>query len=123
MVKRAIFLRGAAALSVLLALDHTAGGLDHMSPPDDAEVLRSMGTFRFDALGSNRSDLEFYLGFGFIISLYPFAQSLLLWQLASRASSPDARVRPWLATRLAGVETDRQLEGSSRRSGETRSRR
>jgi len=61
-------------------------------------VLRSMGTFRFDALGSKRSYLDFYLGFGYIISLYMFAQALLLWQLAS---FPNARVRPMVATFLA----------------------
>jgi hypothetical protein len=60
-----------------------------------------MGTFRFDALGSNRSYLDFYLGFGYIISLYMFAQGLLLWQLASLASLSDARLRPMVATFLA----------------------
>jgi hypothetical protein len=100
-MKIATWLRVAAVLSVLLALGHTAGGLQHWSPPGDTEVLRSMGTFRFDALGSNRSYLDFYLGFGYIISLYMFAQGLLLWQSASLASSPDARVRPMVATFLA----------------------
>jgi hypothetical protein len=60
-----------------------------------------MGTFRFDAVGSNRSYLDFYLGFGYIISLYMLAQSLLLWQLASLASLGDSRVRPMVATFLA----------------------
>ena len=100
-MKMATWLRGAAVLSVLLALGHTSGGLQHWSPPGETEVLRSMGTFRFDALGSNRSYLDFYLGFGYIISLYLFAQALLLWQLASLASLPDARVRPMVATFLA----------------------
>jgi hypothetical protein len=100
-MKMPTWLRVAAVLSVLLALGHTAGGLQHWSPPGETEVLRSMGSFRFDALGSNRSYLDFYLGFGYIISLYLFAQGLLLWQLASLASLPDARVRPMLATFFA----------------------
>jgi hypothetical protein len=100
-MKMATWLRGAAILSVLLALGHTSGGLQHWSPPGETEVLRSMGTFRFDALGSNRSYLDFYLGFGYIISLYMFAQGLLLWQFASLASLPDAKVRPMVATLLA----------------------
>jgi hypothetical protein len=100
-MKMATWLRVAAILSVLLALGHTAGGLQHWSPPGETEVLRSMGTFRFDALGSNRSYLDFYLGFGYIISLYMFAQGLLLWQLAPLASLPGARVRPMVATFLA----------------------
>jgi hypothetical protein len=100
-MKMATWLRVAAVFSVLLALGHTAGGLQHWSPPGETEVLRSMGTFRFDALGSNRSYLDFYLGFGYIISLYMFAQGLLLWQLASLASLPDAKLRPIVATFLA----------------------
>jgi hypothetical protein len=100
-MKMATWLRVAAVLSVLLALGHTAGALQHWSPPGETEVLRTMGTFRFDALGSNRSYLDFYIGFGYIISLYMFAQGLLLWQLASLASVPDASVRPMVATFFA----------------------
>jgi hypothetical protein len=100
-MKMATWLRGASVLSVLLALGHTAGGLQHWSPPGETEVLRSMGAFRFDALGSSRSYLDFYLGFGYIISLYMLAQGLLLWQLASLASLVDARARPLVATFLA----------------------
>jgi hypothetical protein len=100
-MKMATWLRGASILSVLLALGHTAGGLQDWSPPGKTEVLQSMGTFRFDAFGSNRSYLDFYLGFGYIISLYMLAQALLLWQLASLASLSDARVRPLVATFLA----------------------
>jgi hypothetical protein len=100
-MKITIWLRVAAVLSVLLALGHTSGGLQHWSPPGETEVLRSMGAFRFDALGSNRSYLDFYLGFGYIISIYMFAQGLLLWQLASLASLPDVRLRPMVATFFA----------------------
>jgi hypothetical protein len=100
-MKMATWLRVAAVLSLFLALGHTSGGIQHWSPPGETEVLRSMGTFRFDALGSNRSYLDFYLGFGYIISLYVFAQVALLWQLASLASLPDVRVRPMVATFLA----------------------
>jgi hypothetical protein len=100
-MKMATWLRVAALLSVLLALGHTAGGLQHWSPPGETEVLQSMGTFRFDALGSKRSYLDFYLGFGHIISLYMFAQGLLLWQLASLTALPVARLRPLVATFLA----------------------
>jgi hypothetical protein len=100
-MKMATWLRGASVLSVLLALGHTAGGFQRWSPPGETEVLRSMAAFRFDALGSNRSYLDFYLGFGYIISLYMLAQGLLLWQLASLASLPDARARPMVGTFLA----------------------
>jgi len=100
-MKMTTWLRVAAVLSLFLALGHTSGGVQHWSPPGETEVLRSMGTFRFDALGSNRSYVDFYLGFGYVISLYVFAQAALLWQLASLASLPDVRVRPMVATFLA----------------------
>jgi hypothetical protein len=100
-MKMTTWLRVAAVLSLFLALGHTSGGIQHWSPGGETEVLRSMGTFRFDALGSNRSYLDFYLAFGYIISLYLFAQVVLLWQLASLASLHDVRVRPLVATFLA----------------------
>jgi hypothetical protein len=100
-MKMATWLRVAAVLSLLVALGHTSGGMQHWSPDGETEVLRSMGTFRFDALGSNRSYLDFYLGFGYILSLYLFGQVALLWQLASLTSLHEVRVRPLVATFLA----------------------
>jgi hypothetical protein len=41
--------------------------------------------FRFDAMGTSRSYLEFYLGFGYVISVLQLAQAVLLWQLAGAA--------------------------------------
>jgi hypothetical protein len=96
-MKMATWLRVAAVVSLFVALGHTAGGLQHWSPAGDTAVLRSMGAFRFDVLGSNRSYLDFYLAFGYVISLYMFAQVALLWQLASLASLPGVRVRPMVA--------------------------
>jgi ABC-type uncharacterized transport system YnjBCD permease subunit len=46
MNKMPTWLRVAAVLSVLLALGHTAGGLQHWSPPGETGVLRSMGSYR-----------------------------------------------------------------------------
>jgi hypothetical protein len=100
-MKMATWLRAAAVLSLLFALGHSLGGLHHWSPPGETEVLRSMGSFRFDALGSNRSYLDFYLGFGYIISVYGFAQAALLWQMASLPALPAVRLRPMVVTFLA----------------------
>jgi hypothetical protein len=100
-MKMATWLRVAAFLSLLLALGHTSGGLQHWSPPGETEVLRSMANFRFDALGSSRSYLDFYLGFGYIISVYGFAQAILLWQMASLSELPAVRLRPMVTTFLA----------------------
>jgi hypothetical protein len=53
-----------------------------------------MQSFRFDAEGVSRTYLDFYLGFGFTISVYQFLQAVLLWQLATIAKIDAIRTRP-----------------------------
>jgi hypothetical protein len=50
-------------------------------------VLRAMRSIHFDAAGVSRSYLDFYLGFGFINSIYLLTQAVVFWQLASVASA------------------------------------
>ena len=65
-----------------------------------------MRSFRFDAEGVSRTYLDFYLGFGFIISTYLLLQAVLLWQLAAIVKTDPARVRPLIASFvLASVAT------------------
>jgi len=48
-------------------------------------------------MGANRSYLDFFMGFGWSISVAMLLQSVLLWQLASLARADPARVRPMVA--------------------------
>jgi hypothetical protein len=57
-------------------------------------VLSAMRSFHFDAAGVSRSYLDFYLGFGFLDSIYHLMQAVVLWQLASMARFDPIRVRP-----------------------------
>ena len=103
-----LFLRIASIISLIFTLGHTAGGLRKWSPMGDNEVLRAMTTVRFDAMGANRSYLDFYMGFGWSISVAMLMQTVLLWQMASLARTDPASVRPMivviaLATVASGV--------------------
>ena len=93
-----LFLRIASIVSLLFAAGHTMGGTQSWSPPGETEVLRAMRSFRFDAEGVSRSYYDFYLGFGFTISVYMLLQAVLLWQLATIARSEPLRVRPLIAS-------------------------
>lgn len=94
------WLRTAAVIMVLFAAGHTMGGQSAWSPLGETAVLEQMRTFRFDAMGTDRSYLEFYLGFGYSITVMQLAQAVLLWQLAGLAREDAARVRPLIATFL-----------------------
>ena len=93
-MRTSLLLRIASILTLLLAVGHTSGGLSFWSPAGETEVLRAMRSFHFDTAGTSRTYLDFYLGFGFIISVYLFMQTVALWQLASIAKSDSKSVRP-----------------------------
>jgi hypothetical protein len=84
------WLRVAAVIMLLFAAGHTMGGRQAWSPIGETPVLQSMREFRFDAMGTSRSYLEFYLGFGYVISVLQFMQAVLLWQVAGLARATGA---------------------------------
>jgi len=92
-----LFLRIASAISLLFTLGHTAGGLKKWSPLGDNEVLKAMTAVHFDVMGANRSYLDFYMGFGWSLSVAMLMQTVLLWQMASLAQTNPAGVRPMIA--------------------------
>jgi hypothetical protein len=92
-----LFLRIASVISLIFTLGHTAGGLRKWSPMGDNEVLRAMASVRFDTMGANRSYLDFYMGFGWSITVAMVMQTVLLWQMASLARTNPASVRPMIA--------------------------
>lgn len=92
-----LFLRIASITSAIFTLGHTAGGLRKWSPMGDNEVLRAMTAVRFDTMGAHRSYLDFYMGFGWSITVAMVMQTVLLWQMASLARTNPASVRPMIA--------------------------
>lgn len=99
-------LRIASVISLVFTAGHTMGGLKRWSPMGDNPVLKSMTDVRFDAMGANRSYLDFFMGFGWSISVLMVMETILLWQLASLATTEPARLRPMIAViALATVGT------------------
>jgi hypothetical protein len=93
-VKPSLLLRVSSIIALLFAVLHTLGGAKLWSPAGENDALRAMRSIRFDAQGVSRTYLDFYLGFGFTISVYLFLQAVLLWQLATIAKVDSVRTRP-----------------------------
>ena len=92
-----LLLRIASVISLIFTAGHTMGGLRKWSPMGDNAVLKAMTDVRFDTMGANRSYLDFFMGFGWSISVFMLMQTFLLWQLASLARTDPARLRPMIA--------------------------
>ena len=82
-----LLLRIASVISVLFAAGHTLGGRKAWSPQGENQVLQAMRTVRFETFGVSRTYLDFYRGFGFTISVFLAVQAVVLWQLATIAST------------------------------------
>ena len=96
-VTTTLLLRIASVISLIFAAGHTMGGLRKWSPMGDNAVLKAMTEVRFDTMGANRSYLDFFMGFGWSLSVFMLMQTILLWQLASLARTDPARLRPMIA--------------------------
>jgi len=92
-----LWLRISSVISLLFAAGHTLGGLRYWSPMGDNPVLQAMKTVRFDTMGANRSYFDFYMGFGYSLSVTQVMQAILLWQLATLARTNAPGVRPMIA--------------------------
>ena len=95
-----LMLRLASVVSMLLAAGHTLGGRRSWSPIGESEGLTAMRTFRFDVAGVNRSYLEFYLGFGYSLSVFLAMQAIVLWQVGTLARTDRIQARPLIVTFL-----------------------
>jgi len=92
----AILLRTASVISLLFTAGHSLGGLRQWSPMGENEVLKAMTAVRFETMGVSRSYLDFFMGFGWSISVAMLMQTVLLWQMASLARVDVAKVRPMI---------------------------
>src|SRR5712692_5273686 len=97
-MKTRIILRIASIVMFLFAAGHSLGGLSSWSPAGETDVLRAMRTVRFVAGGASRTYLDFYMGFGWTLSLSMLLQAVLLWQIAAIAYADTSRVRPMIAS-------------------------
>lgn len=92
-----LWLRISSVITFLFAAGHTLGGLKYWSPMGENPVLRAMRETQFNTMGVNRSYLDFYMGFGYSLTVVQVMQGILLWQLAALARQDALRVRPLIA--------------------------
>jgi NADH:ubiquinone oxidoreductase subunit 6 (subunit J) len=92
-----VLLRVAAIISLLFTAGHTMGGFKKWSPMGDNPVLKAMMDVHFETMGASRSYLDFFMGFGWSLSVAMLLQSILLWQIANLARADAVRVRPMIA--------------------------
>jgi len=96
-MRQVILLRAAAIVGLLFAIGHLMGGLKKWSPMSDNPVLEQMANVRFEVMGTSRTYLDFYMGFGWSIGILMLMQAALLWQFSSLARQRFDRVRPMVA--------------------------
>lgn len=97
-MKRTWLLRIAAAITLLFALGHSAGGLKQWSPMGPNPVLKAMTDTHFAVMGASRSYLDFYMGFGWWIGAAALLQAFLLWQMARMVRVGGAvEIKPMIA--------------------------
>ena len=90
------WLRISAVLTFLTAAGHTLGGRKLWSPIGSNAVLDAMKSTHFDVSGFDRTYLDFYLGFGYSISVFQLMLAVLLWQIARLADSDPDSARPMI---------------------------
>src|SRR3989442_1136457 len=73
-----LLLRIASVISLVFTAGHTLCGPQKWSPMGENEVLKAMSVVRFDTMGANRSYLDFFMGFGWSISVLMLLEPVLL---------------------------------------------
>ena len=77
-MRTTMWLRISSVIALLFAAGHTLGGLKHWSPMGENPVLKAMRETRFETMGVSRSYLDFYMGFGYSLSVLELMLAVLL---------------------------------------------
>ena len=92
-MKASTFYRVAAVLLLLFAVGHTFG-FQQVDPKWGVDTLiASMRSIHFDALGSNRTYWDFFLGSGLSVGVFLLFAAILAWQLGRLPSETLAMMR------------------------------
>jgi hypothetical protein len=90
------YLRISAIVSLIFMLGHSMGGLQSWSPMGENAVLQTMRATHFQLYGVSRGYYDFFMGFGWNLSLNMGLQTLLLWQLAGLTDTLGAKIKPMI---------------------------
>lgn len=92
-MRASTFYRIAAVFLVLFAVGHTFG-FQQSDPKWEVDTLvASMRSIHFDALGSNRTYWDFFLGAGLSVGVFLLFAALLAWQLSRLPGEYLVRMR------------------------------
>jgi hypothetical protein len=92
-LKASLLYRIASILLVLFAAAH-AFGFRQIDPSWGVDsMIASMQSIHFDAQGSNRTYWDFYVGFGFFVSVLLLFAAVMAWQLGSLRAETLAMMR------------------------------
>jgi cobalamin biosynthesis protein CobD/CbiB len=80
-MKVSLSYRIASVLLVLFAAGHTLGFRQILPEWGVGPVVASMRAIHFNAQGFNRTYYDFYVGFGFFVSVFLLFLAVLAWQL------------------------------------------
>jgi hypothetical protein len=85
-----LFFQIASGLLLFFAVTHTFGLLSRKKNPKMKSVVKTMKS-RFKFMGKDCDYYGFYIGFGFLTTLFLLFSSVLAWQLGSLSQTqPDA---------------------------------
>lgn len=92
-MRASTFYRIAAVFLVLFAVGHTFGFQQSDSKWEVDTLVASMRSIHFDALGSNRTYWDFFLGAGLSVGVFLLFAALLAWQLSRLPGEYLVRMR------------------------------
>lgn len=92
-MRASLFYRIAAVLILLFAIGHTVGFLQSDPSWGVDSLLALMKSIHFNIQGFSRSYWDFFLGFGFLVTLFLLFAAVLAWQLGGLATETLARMR------------------------------
>jgi hypothetical protein len=92
-LKASTLYRIASVLLLLFAAGHTVGFLQTDPKWGVDSLIIAMRSIHFDVYGSNRTYWDFYVGFGFTVSIFLVFSAVLAWQLGSLPAGNLASMR------------------------------
>ena len=99
-MKPSVLYRVAAVVLLLFSIGHTLGFRKIDAKWGVDSLITSMRSIHFEAQGFSRTYWNFYVGFGFFVSVFLLFAAVLTWQLG-RLSQETLRLVPMLTWTLA----------------------
>ena len=94
-MKASVLLRIASVLVLINAVGHTLGAVfGHAAPGIQAETESVIKANQFVAMGVTRTYWDYFIGYGWSLTVYLLLEAVVFWQLASLVKTDGVRLRP-----------------------------